>query len=190
VKFQRSAENFLNRFGAATSHWSPNALVELAPQVVPVVVLGDDRVDAERAQYGIGQGAAAGVGQLAAVAFVSLAGDVELEQVQVYASAATTASVFTDDTDGAATWGSIVAPAFVIAAPIAGGPITRTAVAGAFGAGIGGGQYRLPLAANVPTTLFQVPFVLPRARRFVVQLVAANLILNVNALVRDRLSEP
>jgi len=51
VKFQRSSEAFLQRYGAETSHWDPNSLTQLAPFVQPVVLLGHDFIDAERSTF-------------------------------------------------------------------------------------------------------------------------------------------
>jgi hypothetical protein len=54
MKFQQSAEALLQRFGSATSHWDPNRLTELAPMVLPTLSIGSDRIDLERATFGVG----------------------------------------------------------------------------------------------------------------------------------------
>jgi len=62
MKFQRSAEAFLARFGAETSHWDPNSLSALAPVVVPVAVIAHDRIDQERVLFAAGAEVASAAG--------------------------------------------------------------------------------------------------------------------------------
>lgn len=81
MKFQRSAESFLQRFGDATSHWSPDGLVELFPSVVPVVLLGEDRIDEERAEFFAFVDGPASVGNAAFFCLVAALGDVRLERL-------------------------------------------------------------------------------------------------------------
>lgn len=51
MKFQKPSEALLQRFGVATSHWEPNSLTDLLSAVLPVIVLGTDRIDDERATW-------------------------------------------------------------------------------------------------------------------------------------------
>lgn len=79
MKFQRSADAFLKRFGAETAGWGAESLSELLGAVLPVIVLGNDRTDFERTRwYSWGSALSPGAGFAAQFAIQALTGDVEV----------------------------------------------------------------------------------------------------------------
>lgn len=88
MKWQRASDGFLERFADATSHWSPDSLSELLGSVMPVVVLGQDRTDAERRGiYANGGSFSPAAGNAATVRLQAISGDVELIELLVYRTA-------------------------------------------------------------------------------------------------------
>jgi hypothetical protein len=81
VKFQRAAEALLQRFGSSTSHWAPNALTDLGSFVVPVIGIGQDRIDDERATWHFETLRAASVGNAGFIALTPITGTIELLSV-------------------------------------------------------------------------------------------------------------
>lgn len=79
MRFQRAADDFLRRFGDATSHWTPDAIAEMWGGVLPVMLLGEDRVDYERRTFTDGyEVGPTGAGRLAQFALQALTGDIEV----------------------------------------------------------------------------------------------------------------
>lgn len=91
MKFQKPSEALLQRFGVATSHWDPNSLVELLATVIPVVLIGEDRIDDERATWHFETSRPALAANAGFIALTPINGPIELLGVIANAPVAATA---------------------------------------------------------------------------------------------------
>jgi len=81
VRFQRSAQGLLDRFADLTT--APDRFTELAPFVVPVVMIGTDETDAERRRFMQGAEGTAAAGFVPRVVIAARTGPIQLLDLAV-----------------------------------------------------------------------------------------------------------